>query len=41
MIAAKGGTERDVGRKEGDGLSADNGGSTGGGVSAKVLGQPG
>jgi kumamolisin len=34
-IAAKGGTEPDVAWKEGDGLRADNGGSTGGGVSVK------
>jgi kumamolisin len=33
-IPVKGGTGPDIGWKEGDGLRADNGGSTGGGVSA-------
>jgi kumamolisin len=34
-IAAKGGAQPDIAWKEGDGLRADNGGSTGGGVSVK------
>ena len=34
-IPTKGGTQPDIVWKEGDGLRADNGGSTGGGVSAK------